>query len=134
MVSRALNVVAYTYEYVYMYINMFVCSFDLALPIKAAEECTHVAIVVTARGGHIGFLEGWWPSPKEQYMGRLFTEFFTKALFDEDGHFERTRNELHQRFDDKKISPLQAPIPQAISKVTTPLLSTEELVEKFMEM
>ncbi|XP_054739716.1 phospholipase ABHD3-like [Anastrepha obliqua] len=105
-----------------------------AIPIKAAEECTHVAIVVTARGGHIGFLEGWWPSPKEQYMGRLFSEFFTKALFDADGHFERTRDELHQRFDAKNIAPLQAPTPLAISKATTPLLSAEEFVEKFMEM
>ncbi|XP_067631455.1 protein ABHD1 isoform X2 [Eurosta solidaginis] len=105
-----------------------------AIPIKAAEECTHVAIVVTARGGHIGFLEGWWPSPKEQYMDRLFAEFFTKALFDEDGHFERTRAELHRRFDSKKIAPLQAPIPQAISYGNKTLLSTEELVEKFMDM
>ncbi|XP_017470683.1 PREDICTED: phospholipase ABHD3-like [Rhagoletis zephyria] len=105
-----------------------------AIPIKAAEESTHVAIVVTARGGHIGFLEGWWPSLKEQYMGRLFAEFFTKALFDEDGHFERTSSELFQRFIAKNISPLESATPTAVSKANTPLLSTEELLENFREM
>uniref|UniRef100_A0A1L8DPU7 Putative phospholipase abhd3 n=1 Tax=Nyssomyia neivai TaxID=330878 RepID=A0A1L8DPU7_9DIPT len=61
-----------------------------AIPIKAAEKSSHVAIVVTARGGHIGFLEGWWPSSKDQYMGRLFSQFFSAALFDTTNDFERT--------------------------------------------
>ncbi|EDW01536.1 phospholipase ABHD3 isoform X2 [Drosophila grimshawi] len=69
-----------------------------AIPIKAANQCTHVAIVITARGGHIGFLEGWWPSTKDQYMCRLFTEYFTKALYDEDGEFERASNKMHETY------------------------------------
>lgn len=44
-------------------------------------------MVVTARGGHIGFLEGWWPAIQDQYMGRLFREFFSAALIDQDGEF-----------------------------------------------
>ncbi|CAO1316499.1 unnamed protein product [Diamesa hyperborea] len=55
-----------------------------AIPIKAAENSSHVAIVITARGGHIGFLEGWWPANKDQYMGRLFSQFFSAVLFDKD--------------------------------------------------
>lgn len=39
--------------------------------------------MITARGGHIGFLEGWWPNSKEQYMGRLFCEFFGPVFKDE---------------------------------------------------
>lgn len=61
-----------------------------AIPIKAAENSSHVAIVITARGGHIGFLEGWWPSTKDQYMGRLFSQFFAVALFDPSGDFDKT--------------------------------------------
>ncbi|XP_017866835.1 PREDICTED: phospholipase ABHD3 isoform X1 [Drosophila arizonae] len=79
-----------------------------AIPIKAANQCTHVAIVITARGGHIGFLEGWWPSTKDQYMSRLFTEYFTKALYDEDGEFERASNKMHERFLAKKTMELAA--------------------------
>ncbi|XP_030371471.1 phospholipase ABHD3 isoform X2 [Scaptodrosophila lebanonensis] len=79
-----------------------------AIPIKAANQCTHVAIVITARGGHIGFLEGWWPSTKDQYMGRLFTEYFSKALFDEDGEFEHTANKMHEHFLAKQIVALEA--------------------------
>ncbi|EAT32449.1 AAEL010695-PA [Aedes aegypti] len=61
-----------------------------AIPIKAAEKSSHVAILITARGGHIGFLEGWWPANKDQYMGRLFSQFFSAALFDSNNEFYRT--------------------------------------------
>lgn len=61
-----------------------------AIPIKAAEKSSHVAILITARGGHIGFLEGWWPANKDQYMGRLFSQFFAAALFDPKHEFYRT--------------------------------------------
>lgn len=65
-----------------------------AIPIKDAEKSSHVAIVITARGGHIGFLEGWWPTTKEQYMGRLFSQFFNAALHDRNGEFEVTHKKL----------------------------------------
>nr|AAL28489.1 GM08242p [Drosophila melanogaster] len=87
-----------------------------AIPIKAANQCTHVAIVITARGGHIGFLEGWWPSTKDQYMGRLFTEYFTKALFDEDGEFQHTANKMHERFLAKQTVALASSSPVLFAK------------------
>lgn len=51
-----------------------------AIPLKEISETERVAVVVTSRGGHIGFLEGVWPVREEQYMGKLFSQFFT-ALF-----------------------------------------------------
>ncbi|XP_076674960.1 abhydrolase domain containing Hydr1 isoform X2 [Andrena cerasifolii] len=51
-----------------------------AIPLKEISETKNVAVVVTSRGGHIGFLEGMWPVKEEQYMGKLFSQFFT-ALF-----------------------------------------------------
>ncbi|CAD7092621.1 unnamed protein product [Hermetia illucens] len=69
-----------------------------AIPISAAEKSSHVAIVVTARGGHIGFLEGWWPSSKDQYMGRLFSEFFSVALFDPNGEFAKMSQEMWKQY------------------------------------
>jgi len=66
-----------------------------AIPIKSAEESSHVAIVVTARGGHIGFLDGWWPANKDQYMGRLFSQYFCAVLFDKDGKFQQTCDEIN---------------------------------------
>lgn len=51
-----------------------------AIPLKEISETRNVAVVVTSRGGHIGFLEGMWPVREEQYMGKLFSQFFA-ALF-----------------------------------------------------
>lgn len=76
-----------------------------AIPIKAAERSTHVAIVVTARGGHIGFLEGWWPSSKEQYMGRLFAEYFTNALLEKTEEFQKITQDLYAAFVNKHHLP-----------------------------
>ncbi|XP_033322062.1 abhydrolase domain containing Hydr1 [Megalopta genalis] len=54
-----------------------------AIPLKEISETKKVAVVVTSRGGHIGFMEGMWPVKEEQYMGKLFSQFF-KALFTTD--------------------------------------------------
>lgn len=70
----------------------------LAIPIDDAEKSSHVAIVITARGGHIGFLEGCWPNSKDQYMGRLFSEFFGAVLKDED-NFENTSAQMIQAYN-----------------------------------
>lgn len=73
-----------------------------AIPMKEAQTSSHVAIIVTARGGHIGFLEGWWPiSAKEQYMAKLFSEYFSKALIDKDGEFEKVSKILMEQYKKK---------------------------------
>ncbi|XP_043253650.1 phospholipase ABHD3 [Colletes gigas] len=54
-----------------------------AIPLKEISETKKVAVVVTSRGGHIGFLEGMWPVKEEQYIGKLFSQFFN-ALFTTD--------------------------------------------------
>lgn len=60
----------------------FVCfTPTIAIPTRAAEKSSHVAIVVTARGGHIGFMEGVWPKTGDEYMARLFTQYFNSTLF-----------------------------------------------------
>ncbi|XP_077286849.1 abhydrolase domain containing Hydr1 [Arctopsyche grandis] len=56
-----------------------------AIPVEEASNSEHVAIVITARGGHIGFMEGFWPprEAREQYMARLFSQYFTAIFRDE---------------------------------------------------
>ncbi|XP_069703018.1 phospholipase ABHD3-like [Periplaneta americana] len=51
-----------------------------AIPIEEASKSKYVAIAVTTRGGHIGFLEGILPFTYEDYMSRVFTQYFTAIL------------------------------------------------------
>ncbi|NXG81075.1 ABHD1 protein, partial [Baryphthengus martii] len=56
------------------------CPGGPAIPVEAAWHQSYVALLVTAQGGHIGFLEGLWPHPSS-YMERLFSQFVT-AVFE----------------------------------------------------
>lgn len=51
-----------------------------AIPVEEASKSKYVAIVITQYGGHIGFLEGILPVLHEEYICRLFTQYF-KGVF-----------------------------------------------------
>jgi len=70
------------------------------IPVDAASNSDHVAIVVTARGGHIGFMEGVWPFHKDHYMFQLFAQFF-ESMFYREGHrlIERNYSSLKDLVD-----------------------------------
>ncbi|XP_071494913.1 protein ABHD1-like [Diadema antillarum] len=52
------------------------------IPLEEAEQSKNVAIVVTARGGHVGFMEGFLPHGGKTYMSKLFSQYVT-AIFKE---------------------------------------------------
>jgi len=54
-----------------------------SLPIESAKLSSNVAMVVTTRGGHIGFLEGFLPIGTT-FLDRLFTEYITALLHHSD--------------------------------------------------
>ncbi|KAL7294348.1 hypothetical protein TKK_0012356 [Trichogramma kaykai] len=61
-----------------------------ALPLKEVSETQHVAMIVTSRGGHIGFLEGIWPIREDQYMGKIFSQFFSGVFSQDNEHLFRS--------------------------------------------
>ncbi|KDR20893.1 phospholipase ABHD3-like isoform X2 [Zootermopsis nevadensis] len=46
------------------------------IPVEEASKSKYVAIVITQYGGHIGFLEGLFPARRDEYICRLFTQYF----------------------------------------------------------
>ncbi|XP_063617082.1 protein ABHD1 [Cydia splendana] len=50
------------------------------LPLAEVAASKSVALAVPARGGHIGFLEGWWPAGQDQYMARVAVQYFSALL------------------------------------------------------
>jgi len=45
--------------------------------------------------GHIGFLDGFYPGHKNQYMARIFAEYFSAVLHDKDEEFIRTVSKIN---------------------------------------
>ncbi|KAG7166822.1 Phospholipase ABHD3-like 2 [Homarus americanus] len=62
-----------------------------AIPLEAAKRSSHVAIIVTARGGHIGFMEGVLPTTY-YYSDRLISQLLA-AIFSNVDQLKQIRKE-----------------------------------------
>jgi len=49
-----------------------------SMPIHVPEENPNIMVVLTKRGGHLGFLEGWWPTGKN-WADRLLARFLSSC-------------------------------------------------------
>lgn len=48
---------------------------------EEVEQSSHVAMLVTCRGGHIGFMEGAFPTLRNSYYSERVIEQYLKALY-----------------------------------------------------
>lgn len=61
--------------------NLDIFDLCLDLPLKSADSIENLAILVTVKGGHIGFLEGIWPfSNSNEFMFRLIDQYFSSIF------------------------------------------------------
>lgn len=49
------------------------------IPIQQALSSEYIMLVLTEMGGHLGFLEGWWPK-EQNWSDRLIVRFFSGLL------------------------------------------------------
>ncbi|KAG7330637.1 hypothetical protein KOW79_006859 [Hemibagrus wyckioides] len=50
-----------------------------AIPIEVVKQNPNLALIITCHGGHIGFLEGFWPR-HSTYMDRVFRQFIKAVV------------------------------------------------------
>lgn len=51
------------------------------MPLEIADNMENLAILVTVKGGHIGFLEGIWPfNNKNEFMFRIIDQYFSSIF------------------------------------------------------
>ncbi|XP_060731322.1 phospholipase ABHD3 isoform X2 [Tachysurus vachellii] len=50
-----------------------------AIPIEVVKQNPNLALLITCHGGHIGFLEGFWPR-HSTYMDRVFRQFIKAVV------------------------------------------------------
>lgn len=55
---------------------------ESALPLDNFSQSPCSALLLTARGGHIGFMTGWWPSrdPADHFVSRVAEQYFDAIL------------------------------------------------------
>lgn len=58
-----------------------------SLPSEAAQKNANVAFVITKRGGHCGWLQGWWFPSTEAWVEKIVVEF-AKAV--EKHHYQES--------------------------------------------
>lgn len=63
-----------------IYYNLFIYLSFSALPLDKVESNKALAMVVTYRGGHLGFMDGW--KPTVPYYGDRLIEQYHKGLLD----------------------------------------------------
>lgn len=50
-----------------------------SMPIHVPEINPNIIVVLTKRGGHLGFLEGWWPTGRN-WADRVMVKFLSSCL------------------------------------------------------
>lgn len=71
---------------VYIHLDFFFPALT-AFPVSIVQDLPNVALVLTAHGGHIAFLQGFFPRG-ENYMERLFGQF-VHAVFEHPKEIKR---------------------------------------------
>lgn len=65
--------------------------FATGLPLDEVEESSHVAMLLTSRGGHIGFMEGLLPNFNANFYSERVIEQYLQALY----RLSDIRRDLH---------------------------------------
>lgn len=60
------------------------------IPVNEADQHSNLAILVTSGGGHVGYLDTFWPFTKNNFMLKLIQQYFAAIMVD--GNYDKFVN------------------------------------------
>lgn len=56
--------------------------FRTDIPVNEAERHDNVAILVTSGGGHVGYMDTFWPFTSNNFMLKVIQQYFDAIMVD----------------------------------------------------
>lgn len=60
------------------------------IPVNEADQHDNLAILVTSGGGHVGYMDTFWPFTNNNFMLKLIQQYFDAIMLDK--NYERFPN------------------------------------------
>lgn len=72
----------YTYYHIIKTRTYWYIFYIIDIPVNEADKHGNLAILVTSGGGHVGYLDTFWPFTNNNFMLKLIQQYFEAIMVD----------------------------------------------------